>query len=125
MNRFSSEELLTRVVTGNAEWSDLASIGIELSYIDGICHLAEPPDIPVVSVSSRDVAEGFMAHWARSTSLASWAQAMLAANFIDLDQLEQDDQEHSVLDLLWKAAAQESFQDNEIAFLRWKMSQAD
>lgn len=99
------ESLVIGFVRGDADPTELAQTGLQLELSESGVQLEEPPGVPVVTPSISDVASGFLAHWARGgESLAVWARVLLAANFIDLKDLEDHPNGELLLDAVWEAA---------------------
>ena len=89
-------------VRGLRHWDSLASIGITVRVGENECEI-DNPSKQVVSVSPRDVAEGFVRLAADPQALRKWASVLLAGSaFLDL-RLEDDPYGQILLEGLWDA----------------------
>lgn len=99
------ERLVTEFIRGDADPTELTQAGLQLELSESGVQLEEPPGVPVVTPSTSDVASGLLARWARGGEpLAVWARVLLAANFIDLKDLEDHPDGGLLLDAVWEAA---------------------
>ena len=99
------EELILGFVRGEADPDDLAALGITPAIgRDGSFHLSERSGLPVVEVTTADVAHGLVRHAARGTYVRDWAQMLLATGTVDFSAVEDDPAFQVLLAALWDAA---------------------
>jgi hypothetical protein len=99
------QRLVIGFVRGDADPTELAQTGLLLELSESGLQLEEPPGVPVVTPSTSDVASGLLTRRARGREpLAVWARVLLAANFIDLRDLEDNPAGELLLEALWDAA---------------------
>lgn len=101
----SSDDVIA-FVRGEAGADTLESLGIEILISDQGLRLREAPGVPVVVPTREDVANGLLTNYAKVTTFKEWAKAILAANFIDLVELETQDND-PLVEALWAIAAGE------------------
>lgn len=103
MNPHDPDQLLRSLLRGEAEWSDLRTLGVSVEFRDGRLRLEEPPDAPVYEARVEDIARGLLAHWVRST-LQEWARVVLATGTIEIACLEDTEEGELLLEALWECA---------------------
>jgi hypothetical protein len=96
-----SRSQLLAFVRGEADISDLAGAGLEITVGSWSTVVHEPAGLPTVTPEAADVARGLVTHLDRGTA-RDWAKVMLMITSIDLDDVGE-----RFLDALWAAAAEE------------------
>lgn len=105
-------------VRGEMPWKALQNLGVEIQVEPEKVQVDVPPGMPVVEVSARDVATGFLRHWASGANLREWAAVLLATGFIDFADLEDQPGGDSLLDALWAASTRDPISDETVASAR-------
>lgn len=104
-------------IRGEADVDSLAEVGIEAVISEEGMRLREPPGAPLVVPTRRDVAHGLLVNYSRGTTFKDWASVVLAANLIDLVELETIDDD-PLLETLWMVAGGEDATDEALAAAR-------
>jgi hypothetical protein len=110
---------VTAFVRGDANWSVLAELGVQIELEDSGVRLHEPAGLPAVVPGIADVAAGFV----RSLELGGqeqreWARVLLAANFIDLFALENDPNGDALLEAIWSASQGDEVDEGDVALAK-------
>jgi hypothetical protein len=117
MERASWPFAVLAFIRGDADADALDDPRIEMIISDDGVRMGEAPGVPTVVPSQEDVASGLLANYARGTTLKQWASVVLAANFIDLVELEVGDNE-LLLEALWAASADEEIPEESLQAAR-------
>lgn len=93
-------------VIGESDVERLADVGIGFTFDGSGVQLEEPAGLEeVVRPTVAEVAQGFIASWARGRdALQRWAQVVLALSAIDLADLEDRKDGEELLNAVWDAA---------------------
>lgn len=114
-------EVMIGVARGERPLNDLDDIGLRLKDHGGILELRPPPGTPVVPVTWRDLALGFLNHLGKP-SLAEWASFVIMAEY-DFPQ-DRTEEEERFLELIYDASSNWAMDPESISIARGLADQA-
>ena len=110
-------DILLAVARGNTEPRVLADLGIVLQGEPGGYRIEDDPTEPLVELSFRDLAQGFLHHWALGTSLPECSATILLASCFVMPEITTTD-ENTLIEALWDASFGEFVSDEAVDVAR-------
>ena len=91
---------IERVLRGEMHWSALRNHGLRIEFTNGVWEFGPDPEFTVVATSS-DIRRG-LAQLSNVDEASEWSAFILAAGFIDLEPLSDED--HELVETMWNLA---------------------